>query len=70
MSAEIITLPIVRIERSDSNGACEALTEIGNACPFHIDEDDAIHWAEDILMRLWDRGFKVVALDSTDIAEK
>jgi hypothetical protein len=66
MSAEIIKLPVVRIERSESNGACEALIEIAKRCPFHIEEEIATHWADDILMELWQRGFKVVPLNSTD----
>jgi hypothetical protein len=66
MSAEIIKLPVVRIERSESNGAHEALIEIGRNCPFHVEEEVAAHWADDILMELWQRGFKVVPLNSTD----
>jgi hypothetical protein len=66
VSAEIITLPVVRIERCEGNGAREALIEIGGSCPFHVQEDIATNWAEDVLMKLWLRGFKVVPLDSTD----
>lgn len=45
MSADIIILPMVRLERSDGNGAREALTEIGKNCPFHVQEDIATNWA-------------------------
>lgn len=38
MSAEIIVLPVIRIERCESNGAREALIEIGKNCPFHVEE--------------------------------
>lgn len=66
MSAKIIVLPVIRIERSESNGAREALIEIGKNCPFHVEEEVAIHWADDILMNLWSRGFKAVPLNSTE----
>lgn len=60
MSAEIIDLPIVRIERNPGNGAREALIEIGQNCPFHVQNEIAMHWADDLLAELWARGFKVV----------
>jgi hypothetical protein len=66
MSAEIIVLPMVRVERCEGNGAREALIEIGKSCPFHVSKDVAINWADDVLMELWARGFKVVPLNSTD----
>lgn len=67
MSAEIIKLPVVRIERerSESNGAREALIEIMNY-PFRVEKEVSAHWADSVLMQLWSRGFKVVPLNSTD----
>lgn len=66
MSAEIIVLPVIRIERCESNGAREALIEIGKNCPFHVEEDIAINWADDLLLHLAARGFIVAPLNSTD----
>lgn len=66
MSAEIIPLPLTRIERNPGNGAREALTEIGKNCPFHVQEDIAINWADDLLIHLAARGFIVAPLRSTD----
>lgn len=45
------------------NGAREALIDIGENCPFHVDSEVAMHWADDVLMQLAMRGFKVVPLE-------
>lgn len=63
MSAEIIDLPVVRIERSIGNGAREALISL--ALTFNnTEQDDAERWTDYILAELWARGFKVVPVSS------
>lgn len=64
MSAEVIDFP-ARIEPV-SNGAREALVDIGQGCPFHVDSDVVMHWADDVLMELWARGFMVVPINAAD----
>lgn len=61
MSAEIIDLPVVRIERSPSS-AREALIEVGVLLP-DTSEDEAARWADWLLAEFWARGFKVVPLE-------
>jgi hypothetical protein len=63
MSAEIIVLPVVRVERCEGNGAREALIEIGKGCPYHAQEDIASNWADELLIHLAARGYIVVPLD-------
>lgn len=58
MTADIIPMP----ERK-GNGAREALVEIGKNCPFHVQEDVASCWADDVLLRLAARGFMVVPME-------
>lgn len=62
MSAEIIDLPIVRIERERGNGARDALIEIGVDLP-DTDAGSAGLWADWLLAEMWARGFKVVPVD-------
>jgi hypothetical protein len=66
MSAEIIDLKGRQRERDNGNGAREALIEIGRNCPFHEPHDVAINWAEDVLMELWARGFRVVPIEKQE----
>lgn len=70
MSADIIILPIVRAERGDpakaGNGAREALTEIGKSCPFHVGDDLASSWSDDVLLHLAARGFIVVPMPDAE----
>lgn len=61
MTAEIINLPIVRIERP-GNGAREALIDVANTFPSAMQEDSE-KWADYILCEFWMRGFKVVPLE-------
>ena len=63
---EVVTLPVIRIERSEGNGARDALIEIGKDCPFHVEEGIASNWADDVIMNLWMRGFKITPLEKTD----
>lgn len=64
--AEIVDLNSRRPLPNPGNGAREALIEIGKNCPFHVQEDIAHHWADDVLANLWGSGFKVVPLDPSD----
>lgn len=64
--SDVIPFPS-KVER-DGNGARQALTEIGKDCPFHIHEDIALNWADDLLLRLAARGFKVVPIEDGDAA--
>ncbi len=61
--SEVVPFPAPR-----SNGAREALIEIGQDCPFHIRQDIAGYWADDILLRLGARGFKVVPIEEKDLS--
>lgn len=63
MSADIISLDEHRQPPEPGNGAREALIEIGENCPFHVECDVVIHWADDLLVHLWMRGFKIVPVD-------
>ena len=62
MSAEIIQLPVVRIERNSGNGARTALIEIAETLR-DTDTSAASVWTDWLLMELAARGFKVVPLD-------
>lgn len=74
MTAEIINLPVIRIERSNDdeppnpgNGAREALNDIAGTLPSTLkDSSDALCWADWILAELWVRGFKIVPLKPKD----
>jgi hypothetical protein len=61
MTAEVIAFPV-----RAGNGAREALIEIGRNCPFHLEHDVAPFWADDLLIELFSRGFKVVPLEDGD----
>lgn len=61
MTAEIIDLPVVRVERNRGNGAREALIDIAVYLP---NTSDAEKWADWLFAELWARGFKVVPVDA------
>lgn len=61
MSADIVDINAVRIERASGNGAREALTEMVKT--FRDKAPDYICWADWVLSELWARGFKVVPID-------
>lgn len=63
MSAEIIDLPMVRIERSRGNGAREALIAHAVEEFNNTTQDDAEKWADFTLASMWARGFKMVPVD-------
>lgn len=69
MTAEIITLPVVRVERqteppNPGNGAREALIEIAETLPTTLDRPGAaLCWSDWLLAELWARGFKVVPVE-------
>lgn len=60
MSAEIIDL---KAKRHPGNGAREALIEIVSDLPFAVDQRVAAAWAEQVLMELWVRNFKIVPIE-------
>ena len=62
MSAEIIDLPVARVERSRGNGAREALIEIAMGLD-NTDEQAAAAWSDWLFAELWMCGFKVVPLE-------
>lgn len=62
MSDNVIELQFRKPAQDKGNGAREAMVEIGENCPFHVPSDVAMHWADDVLMQLAMRGFKVVPL--------
>lgn len=64
--SEIVNLNDRRPPPNAGNGAREALIEIGKNCPFHMRDEIAPHWADDLLANLWANGFKVVPLDPSD----
>jgi hypothetical protein len=64
MSAEIINLR--QITRNSGNGAREVLIEIVSDLPFMVDHRVAEAWAEQVLMELWIRKFKIVPIESGD----
>jgi len=68
MSAEIIILPVVRVERCmEGNRAREAFVDIANTLPGTIDRPgDAERWSDWLLAELWARGFKVVPTEVND----
>lgn len=63
MTAKIIDLPGLRIERSAGNGAREALIEVGELLP-NTSSADAMRWADWVLGEFWICGFKVVPVGS------
>lgn len=64
MSADVTTLPVVRVERSDGNGAREGLIAIAETLPTTLERPgDAERWADWVLIELWSRGFKVVPIE-------
>lgn len=64
---DVIDLNSRRPLPNPGNGAREALIEIGKDCPFHVQDDLASYWSDDVLIRLWERGFKVVPLEEKDL---
>ncbi len=58
---------VIQFPTQKGNGAREALIEIGKDCPFHVAEEVATCWADDVLLRLAGRGFKVVPMDLADV---
>lgn len=65
MSATIIVLPVVRVERSEGNGAREAMIEIAESLR-ETDTRAASIWTDWLLMELAARGFMVAPINSTD----
>jgi hypothetical protein len=63
MSAEIIDLPVVRIERHRGNGAREALIAHAVEEFANTTQDDAEKWADFTLAAMWARGFKMVPVE-------
>lgn len=63
---DVIDLATRRTPPNPGNGAREVLIEIGKNCPFHVQHDIAMHWADDLLAELWACGFKVVPLDGAE----
>lgn len=69
MSAEIISLADMRPSDPnvrDGNGASEALIDIVKDLPFRVPDNISGAWADQVLMELWSRGFKVVPLEPTN----
>lgn len=64
MSADIITLPVVRVEREppDGNGAREAVASALAMCMQPMGDV----FTDDLLARLWLLGFKIVPLDGSE----
>jgi hypothetical protein len=62
MSAEIIDLPVIRIERNRGNGARDVLIDVGGLLP-NTSTEDAEKWADWLLAEFWARGFKVVPVE-------
>jgi hypothetical protein len=65
MSAEIIDIK-AKSERDKGNGAREALIDLVKDLPFRVPHGVAEAWAEQVLMELWMRGFKIVKLESDE----
>jgi hypothetical protein len=63
MSAEIIDLKAKHRSRNPGFGAREALIDIVSDLPFMVDQRVAAAWAEQVLMELWIRKFKIVPLE-------
>ncbi len=63
MSAEIIDLVAMQRARNPGNGAREALIDIVSDLPFMVDQRVAAAWAEQLLMELWVRNFKIVTIE-------
>jgi hypothetical protein len=63
MTADVIDLAARRPEQSPGNGAREALIEMAAELPYCPERYICEAWADDVLMKLWMRGFKVVPLD-------
>lgn len=63
MSAEIIDLPVVRVERNPGNGARETLIAHAVEEFANTTAEDAEKWADFTLASLWARGFKLVPVD-------
>ena len=59
MSADIIILPVVRIERNEGNGSRETLQAVLVETISPLGDV----FADDILLRLAMRGFKIVPFD-------
>jgi hypothetical protein len=67
MSADIIDLAVVRIERDTANGAREALIEVGELLRSASTSPELTAiWTDWLLAELWSRGFKIVPLESYD----
>ena len=65
--SDVIDLNSRRPPPNPGNGAREALIEIGKDCPFHVQDNLAAYWSDDVLIRLWERGFKVVPIEEKDL---
>jgi hypothetical protein len=66
MSAEIIDLKAKHRSRNPGSGAREVLIEIVSDLPFMVDQRVAAAWAEQVLMELRIRKFKIVPIESGD----
>lgn len=62
--ADIITLPVVRVERQEGNGALETVRRYFEHYSSNTPVVDDILPADHFLMWLWAEGFKVVPLDN------
>jgi hypothetical protein len=60
MSADIIEFAKHGAPPDPKNGAREALIEIGKNCPFHIRDEIAAYWADDLLTHLAAAGFVII----------
>ena len=64
MTAEIIDLPVVRVEHNRGNGARAALIDVALVLPPDGTAlREAEMWADWLLAELWARGFKVVPVE-------
>ena len=66
MSAEIIDLKAKHRSRNPGFVAREVLIEIVSDLPFMVDQRVAAAWAEQVLMELRIRKFKIVPIESGD----